>query len=750
MKLTTIQSRIQRFLAILLVATMALAGPYVPAQAAEDDSATPTQTEQTVSPAPEEEPPAATETPAEPGVVSVPTPPPAPAPVAPTPPTAPEPANPAPVTGPTDPVALGQPTGKAPDYAFNDAAHKWEPTLITTFKWSKDALNWVSPFYRYDPVVGWWHVIPGVTPSDSINALTAGSKDPSALMNRILGVTDPENSNTGPGSTNVGTVTDSESVLATLLTNSGIYNDISSNASSGDAGVANNTNAGDARTGLATIVTNLLNILNAMWSFGSGGLSYFIENIYGNHTGDIAITIQPANGGGGQIGQCSGGVATNTNTGPGSTNIADYDCSRDLQVNNQTTGAIVNDVQIDASSGDATVNGNNRGGSAMSGDALAQLNIINLINTAIGAGQSFFGIINIFGNLDGDILFPGLNLNGVVASSEPGSPGGLVGNSTTGPGSINTATNTNTNTLDIDNNVNGTFNNNINATATTGSATVANNTEAGSATTGEAKTHTSLFNLFNTNIFGENAVLVIVNNMGRWFGTIMNLGGSGESGGGLLTSNAVVQNNTTGPGSNNQASVSNSNSAEIDNNVDGTITNNVNITATSGDATVANNTTAGDAKSGNATVASSIANIFNSTLHFGKVFGILFINVFGTWNGSAGVDTAAGTILVSPQQLAPLGVGGGSLAASLGNDAASSMGSGPVASQTIDTASLGPANVSANVQSLPNAVQAAIHSQEAAAASTRTTGLLIVLAAFMMLLAGGALSLDRKLKTVHR
>ncbi|HEX7259580.1 MAG TPA: hypothetical protein VF272_01465 [Candidatus Saccharimonadia bacterium] len=752
MTATTFRFQFQRIIAVVLAMTMALAQPYGIAQAADPSDDPPVQTVAPADPS-AEVPPADNET-ADTPLDSTATPTPAPAP--PIPPVDPQPIT-GPsgptgvqgVTGPTEPTGPGGPTGKVPDYAFNDALQKWEPTISSSFKWSEDAHNWVSPFYRYDPVVGWWHTIPGVTPSDSINALTANSKDPSALMKRILGMNDPEISNTGPNSTNQASVTDSRSVLETLLNNSGIYNDITSGAASGDAGVSNNTDAGDAKTGLATIVTNLLNILNAMWTFGSGGLSYFVENIYGNQTGDIAINPQAVSGGGGQLGQCAGGLSTNTNTGPNSTNIADYDCSANLEVNSQTTGTIVNNVDIDASSGDAAVTGNTKGGSAMSGDVLAELNIINLINTAIGAGQSFFGIINIFGNLDGDILFPSLNINGVVASSQPGTA--MLGNSTTGPGSTNTATNSNSNTLDIDNNVDATFNNNIDANAQTGTAAVANNTEAGSATTGNAKTHSSLFNLFNTNIFGDNAVLVIVNNMGRWFGTIMNLGGSGESGGGLLTSNAVVQNANTGPGSVNEASVSNTNNTEIDNKVTGSITNNITINATSGDAMVSGNTKGGNATSGNATIASSIANIFNSALHFGKVFGILFINVFGTWNGSVGIDTAAGTAPVSPLQLAPLGVGGASFASTLGSGSGSGS-SGPIQpaflASNADNASV--ATVSASVQSLPNAVQAAIHNPDAAAASTRSTGLLIVLAAFMMLLAGGVLSLDRRLKSSDR
>src|SRR5207253_1493872 len=102
----------------------------------------------------------------------------------------------------------------------------------------------------------------------------------------------------------------------------------------------------------------------------------------------------------------------------------------------------------------------------------------------------------------------------------------------------------------INNTTNGTFNNNIQAAAASGSANVGGNTSAGSATTGSADTNTNTFNLFDTSVFGDNAVLVLINDMGHWVGRILNLGG-GSSGGALLASGATVQNDNTGPGSTN-------------------------------------------------------------------------------------------------------------------------------------------------------------------------------------------------------
>lgn len=778
--MTKHQSRLQRYIATFMVALMLMIQP-VAAVLADSDPASSTGTATTTpttsdsgsgsATTPDSSSGSGTTTPTTPTTgdsgSGTTTTPPATSPTTPTTtpatPAAPSSPAPSPTTGPQGSVGPqgtvgpGGPTGQAPDYAFNDATQKWDPTIISSFSWSTTANNWVSPFYRYDPVTGWWHVIPAVTPSDAIAALTAGSADPAALLDSILG-TDPSNTNTGPNSDNSNTLTTSQALLASLINSGGIYNNITSDGASGDAGVSANTAAGDATTGAVSVVTNLLNLLNAMWTFSGSGMAYFVQNIFGNQTGDVnintgttpAATTAPV---------CSGGsLVSNADTGSSSTNTAADSCDNALTVNSQTNGAIVNNVGLDAQSGNASVTGNTQGGSAQSGDALAELNLVNLIDTAIGSSQSFFGIINIYGNLDGDILFPQLDLNGAVASSSTApTSAGSVSDATTGPDSTNTASNSNTNTANVTNSANADFNNNVNATATTGNADVSDNTSAGSATSGAATTNNSLFNLFYTNVFGDNAVLVIVNDMGTWVGQLLDLSGvSDSSGGGLLTSNATVTNTDTGPGSTNTASNSNTNTANLNNSVNGTITNNVNAAATSGSATVSDNTSGGNATSGNATVASDIANIFSSTLQIAHTFGILFINVFGSWTGSVGMNTAAGDSPAATTTSGSGGLGGGLVSAlsaaqgiaPAGSGGSSSTGSSQTSGGSQAATSPGSLGAIAGTGSLSGTalVAAAQSPSQAIKTATKTTGLLLVLAAVTILLAISSFGLERRLR----
>lgn len=637
------------------------------------------------------------------------------------------------------------PTGTKPTYAFNDAINRWEPTLLDSFSWNGSI--WTSPFYNYDSVTGWYHVKPKVTPSAAINALTAGSGDPAKMLASILGA-DP--SNTGPNSNNAANVTDMRKVLAQIFNNTGVTNAFNQTGQSGNASVTGNTMAGDATSGAVNVVLNLLNVLNAMWSFGTSGLGYFVHNIFGDQTGDVNLDndISGAVGGPSSVGAlpaCTAGSVGNENTGTSSTNTATSTCNRDVALRSATNQGITNNINVDANSGNATVSGNTNGGNATSGEARAELNIINLINTAIGAGKSFLGMINIFGNLNGDLLFPSLNLNGAVAS---GTGSGDPTNSNTGPNSINTASSSNSNNASVTNNLNAAVNNNIDAKATSGNATVSTNTTAGDATTGSADTNSALFNLFNTSVFGDNAVLVIINDMGHWVGRIMNLGVSDNSGGGLLTSNATVGNTNTGPNSSNTATSSNTNNTTVTNDANETITNNVRARAQSGDATVSDNTKAGNATSGNASISSNVANILGSSLNFTHTFGILFINIFGTWTGSVGENTAAGnagsgggTALATsnnqPSIFTPAG-----LAAWISGPSSQNQGNG----NNTGSAQAGTTSNNASFAGGSTIVAAAHTAQVAAKQAAQNTALLALLAAGVMMMAAAAFALERKFK----
>ncbi len=647
-----------------------------------------------------------------------------------------------------------------PAYAYDTSTGKWVATNQPSFYWNGSL--WVSPYYTYDAQNGWYYVNHSAAPLTGATGYAAGpaagdatvtgtSLDATkAKLAALLGISDPAISNTGFNSTNTATLNNNANALLTILALAAITNNQTSNATSGNATVSGNTQAQDATTGMANVVSNFLNLINSAWGWGSGTLSYFVDNIFGNHTGDITLAPQTVGSGGGGIGCyfCFGGTLdSNTNTGANSTNTATTNANKDLTVDYRPTGTIDNNIDLLAQSGNAGVTGNTVGGSAKSGDANAELNLINMINSAIGSGGSFFGLINIFGDLNGDILFPKGFVDSLLGGSGGlGSGGGsaTASNTGTGPNSNNTATTSSNSNATITDNSQSTFNNNINAAAQSGAADVSNNTKAGGATTGDSKTNTNTYNLFNSGVVGDNAVLVLVNVLGHWVGLVMGLpSGGGSSQSALLGGNATVTNANTGPNSNNTASSSTNSNLNVNYAPNSTINNNVRAGAISGDATVSGNTAAGGAASGDAGVATNVVNILGSNLSLTHWFGILVVNVFGDWFGSVGVNTPAGNA-----PAASAGVGGGSLPGGKGESYGQPTtglyqgnSSGGV-TQVAGTSSGHSSNLGSVTVASANNIAKFAESQKAASQA----GLLFVAMAILLLTAGGLMGAERKFR----
>lgn len=501
----------------------------------------------------------------------------------------PEPSTPAPAS-PTPPTDAGpsKPNGAASTtYTLNPDTGLWENDHYTWDPATKQTKPKSEPTYSYNPATGMWDTTEwyyspeeGTYKANVIS--TAYNPAPAALGGNAI-------SNTGPGSNN--TITSGGTTTGTfdLFFNASISNKIGQLSTSGNASVIGNTLGGNALSGDATALLNVLNMIQSTWGgFGSQDVAAFVANVDGDVVGDLYV--DPSNIGGG-----------------GNT---------DVDINVTTAAAIDNDIDVTVASGDALVNSNTKAGNATSGNAYAVVNLLNLINSAIKANKSFIGVLNINGNLNGDILLPQEMMKAVIAA--------------TGPNSNNQIQSSGNTTANITVNDNKTIHNAIATTAGSGNATVANNTKAGSATTGSAQSNVVLLNFTGKKVVAKNAMLVFVNVMGSWVGLIFDA---------PVGTNAVV---ATGPNSNNV--ITDDRNLDLDVTVDATslIDNDVTVSAHSGDAEVSNNTTGGDARTGDARVGVNILNMIDSELNVTDWFGVLFINVFGNWTGSFGVNTAAG------------------------------------------------------------------------------------------------------------
>lgn len=514
--------------------------------------------------------------------------------------------EPAPVVEQPKTPGPQEPTGpENTSYTYNPQTGLWENQYYTWDPVSKKTSPKSEKTYSYNPSTGAWDTnawiyapesgkyvpttisVPTAAPADQ--TLNTTNKPANELSTTSTGLLQSGAANlVRPGSLEVTTYNSNNNGYFDNFFNADISVSVSANAQSGNASVLQNTIGGNALTGNASSTATILNLLQSTWGISGLAPNMFTENIQGDYFGDIVLD-------------------------PSLLQVENNNNFDELVVNSTQNVSVVNNIDLKAQSGDALVQGSTQAGDATSGSATAILNLMNIINSSISTGQSFIGMLNIFGNFEGDVLMPNNPLESLLASNIPTTE-------------INLAEGVDSSlVLNNENNVN--IDNNITATAVSGDAVVGMNTEAGNAVSGSAGTSITVFNLIGSNVVAERALLVFVNVEGTWVGFIT---GAPEG------SNAAM----LGGGVESHQNISGNTEYTTENNV--SITNNVNLSATTGSASVLQNTTAGRATSGNASAAANITNISNSTFSLANWFGMLFINIFGNWNGSFGTDTAFG------------------------------------------------------------------------------------------------------------
>lgn len=522
------------------------------------------------------------------------------------------------VNGTVAPTGAGSHTftfSPAPTCLWENAYYSWDPvTKVYTPKYDThvcdaggvcERINWqyVSSERRYvetRTIVS----VPATTAATSTTPTTS-SVSPSATTSTGTGngTTDQTNGSSivsGNGTDSDNSITDNSNTNADidLANNASVLTTLNSDATSGDANALFNTTVGDVSTGDATTIANILNMIQSSWDPANGSLTLFSADLFNNYFGDLLFDPSILLG-----------------NGTGSTNTIADNSNTDLTINVAENASIENNVNLNAQSGDANANGNTDVGDVSTGDATTVANLINMINSMITSGDSFIGSINLHGDLNGDILLP-QSLMDI-----------LLGN---GTNSTNTISNNKTTDIDASITTSSSITNNTNLTATSGNATADANTTVGNISTGNAETSVNEMNLIGQNIQGTKGLLVFINVMGSWVGMLFNA---------PVTANIAADN-----GTNSTNTIANNSTTNADINVERnySIINNLNLNAASGNATANANTTVGNVSTGNASASVNLLNMIDSKMNFTDWFGVLFINVFGNWKGSFGVNTSAG------------------------------------------------------------------------------------------------------------
>jgi len=421
-----------------------------------------------------------------------------------------------------------------------------EPEL--TYTYNQNTEHWDSEKWQYNPTTGRYETPPAP-----------------------VVITPPAEENT----------VDENKTVDTTVT---LENNIISNATSGDSTVADNTTGGNATTGDAAAIATMLNVVNSSVTTGSNQkVASFTQDIMGDVKGDIVLYPMLLKA------------------------MLEAEASKDAAstIDVKNNFQIDNNIGLTAQSGDAKVTGNTSAGNAATGSAMAVANVVNILNSMIATQQSFIGTINIYGNLEGDILIAPDFIPQMIANNKQ-----------------DDSSKTQLSTKDSTNIVN-----NISAVAESGAAAVLGNTSAGNATTGNADTGVVIFNLTGHEIIAKNSLLVFVNVLGKWVGVIVDAPAGATS---ALIGNGVTKNEAYAP------------DLKVNSESNHGITNTISVDAKSGDAVVSGNTMAGGATTGSAVALANIANISGSQFGVSDWFGVLFINVFQNWFGDFGNDTPYG------------------------------------------------------------------------------------------------------------
>jgi len=442
------------------------------------------------------------------------------------------------------------------------------------------------------------------------------------------------NNQNGALSNNSGSATLANNNTTSQTNGAIVGNNLNNSSVSGNNSASFNNGNSTITTGDANTAGTIVTAVNT----NVDGVAVSEFNVVDNHTGDIILDFA-AN----CVSGCGEGalVAQNSNNGAGSVNDASIG-SLVANITDQNNQAQVsNNLTLFSDSGNNSASYNTGGDSNITtGDANVLANVLSFVNNNL-SGNVVFGVVNIFGNLIGDIILPESQIIGSSTCSTCGNSL-TAANTSNGTGSTNTSAINNTiNNATFQNN-DALIDNNLILSANTGDNSSSFNTGGNSnITTGDANVSAQVLNIANSNISGGTWWLVIVNKAGQWIGQILGAPeGSNYAGSAgtefIVNENGeiIAVNSGNGSGSTNTADVSSITNNTLVQNNNANIVNNLNLSANTGGNTTNYNTggnsniTTGDAK-----IIANLINFVNNNITGGGKLVVTFVNVFGSWIG---------------------------------------------------------------------------------------------------------------------
>ncbi|OGF27559.1 hypothetical protein A2468_07350 [Candidatus Falkowbacteria bacterium RIFOXYC2_FULL_46_15] len=370
-------------------------------------------------------------------------------------------------------------------------------------------------------------------------------------------------------------------------------NDVLLNGDSGGNTIASSSGDASITTGDVGIVNIILNYINN--NFFGPGKEYFI-NIFNHVMGAIDLSgFNDATPAGEEPAACEAGSCY-------------------LTVNNGNQASIDNNVIIDANTGDNIIATSTGFGLIETGDIEIVNDLVNIANLNVAGNNWLFAVVNIFGELQGDIILPAPGIatgTDETAGTTTEEIAGITESDVDSPSIILANTDTAGLLNDIDVN------------ADTGSNLAE---EGGDITTGDATVQSHVFNLINYSVSGNAWKLARVNIFGNWDGFVTGLPpgyGYLEDEYGITIYNDILS-DPEFYASYAQMIVGNTNQAST--------TNNIEINASTGGNSILHGE-GGSIDTGDINIENSLFNFINSNFT-GDNWEFSMINVFGDWQGN--------------------------------------------------------------------------------------------------------------------
>lgn len=440
------------------------------------------------------------------------------------------------------------------------------------------------------------------------------------------------NAGNGVNSTNDGSikVADNSNTIQNNAAN--VANNLDQSTNTGVNSTSGNVGESYIRTGDANTAATVMTAVNT----NIDGVMVSQFDVNDNQTEDLVLDFAAH-----CISGCTPTNASvnNTANGAGSTNSGTFESQANnasFQNNDATVG---NNLVLNANSGKNTSDYNTGGTSGIvTGDANVSANALTFANNNFG-GNVVYGVVNIYGDLHGDIVFPEEVAGTCCVAGDL-----LAANTANGANSNNltngtfdtTNTNFQTNTAQIDNNVI--------LNAQTGDNTTSANTGGDTLVkTGQANTDVNVVNVANNNIDGGNWWLVLVNEAGNWVGHII----GGNQGSNTMAASQgtafsvnpngdiTVTNGGNGTGTNNNSTTTQEvNNTTVQNNT-AKINNTLDLSANTGGNTASYNTNGDNfIQTGDANIIANLVNFVNNNVTGGGKLFVTVVNVFGNWAGN--------------------------------------------------------------------------------------------------------------------